>query len=337
MNEEPVRDFCKVDSHLDSNPKIRKAGFFGSSVFQFLLRVNRKLRRDGAIPIAYVDPFYIVDQLKIPGDDALTIVGKALESCVTARLIEIDETAGVVSIVGWEEDWGMRSPVAGRERTRAWRDRRESGPVTPVTTARHGDAIRSEEKRGEERRSENSLLQSTDTAPTPVVQEPCPPELPEPDPGVSKPAQRGSSAERESVRRRLVTFAWQYAGERYRELEREGIDPSAVPNCWNGLPSANSDEMRELKARIDELLDGKAPTYEAAEDVIKRRIDVAAAEARRDRRRDYMTPPRMWNPKSFSIASSMSPAQASRPRNGPPRAEDRGVTRFKLPEPEPKP
>lgn len=133
----------------------------------------------------------------------------------------------------------------------------------------------------------------------------------------------GAAKDRDETRRRLIRFAWQHAGKRYGELGAEGIDPTA-PNCWSGLPVASSDAMLELKARINELLDGAAPSYELAEEVLRRRIDVAAAEGRRDRRRDYMTPARMWAAKSFAIASAMSPQQAARPRQAArtaPRAE----------------
>ncbi|MGN6107263.1 MAG: hypothetical protein ACTHU0_19300 [Kofleriaceae bacterium] len=145
----------------------------------------------------------------------------------------------------------------------------------------------------------------------------------DPEPQVTLHAPRRHQPASTEVARRLVGDAWQYAGQSYTKLGLEGVDPTA-PNCWSGLPPADSDPMQELRARIDELLRGQAPSFDLAREVIRRRIDVAAAEARRDGRRDYMTPARLWAAKSFAIASAMSPEQvANRQRAGPLRKPNR--------------
>jgi hypothetical protein len=154
---------------------------------------------------------------------------------------------------------------------------------------------------------------------TPIRSEPIPIRDPEISPARARAIPPSTvpappAPERDAIKRRLKGFAWQYAGQRYGELGQQGIDITA-PNCWSGMPSAGSKPMKELDARIDELLDGQAPTEEAAREVIRRRVDVAAAEGIHKHRRDFMTPMRLWNADSFWIAADMSPQQVGREAN----------------------
>lgn len=137
--------FAMVDANLDTNPKIRKAGSFGRQVFEFVLRRNALRGSKGSVPIAYVDPDYLADQLMIASSDAVTGVTKA----VTAKLIEIDEHAGLVHIVGWHPSWGRR-PKEGKERTREWRERNKAKARGQVTTGDDGDATPSHATAGDE-------------------------------------------------------------------------------------------------------------------------------------------------------------------------------------------
>lgn len=134
---------------------------------------------------------------------------------------------------------------------------------------------------------------------------------------------------RSDRRRKLMGAVWQHASQCHLELKRSGIDKTAPG--WPAMPMG--DAARELGLRIDALVEGDAPDWEAAEIVIRRRVAVAVAEAKRESRLDWFTPARMWAAKSFEIASAMSPEQAARPRgsrsppNGPPT--DDGPRRFK--------
>jgi hypothetical protein len=151
--------FCQVDAHLDTNPKIRRAGRDGRDIFEFLLRRVAIGRTEGTVPLKYLEPWYLADQLMMSEDEARHGTSRA----VTARLIEVDETAGVVRVVGWSTEWGRR-PKAGAERTAAWRAK-SSEPHKPVTacdtTPSHvtdrdeSDAL--EERRREEIRGEESI------------------------------------------------------------------------------------------------------------------------------------------------------------------------------------
>lgn len=152
--------------------------------------------------------------------------------------------------------------------------------------------------------------------------DPIRPELP--DLGAITSAERARVIERAAAapanrnrtdrRRRLHMHAWGYAGMKHDELRADGVDPNAR-NCWAGLPSASSLEAQSLFARIDELAPGDTEAeFNRAGEVIKNRVDVAAAEARRDKTLRWFIPARMWDAKSFSIAKDLSPEQAAQPR-----------------------
>lgn len=126
-------------------------------------------------------------------------------------------------------------------------------------------------------------------------------------------------------RRRLIGKAWQLAGEAFLRVQGSGIDPTA-PNGWSGLPSASTVPMRNLAARLDEMLVGESPDFAAAEARIANRIAVSEAEARAltPPTSRFMTPARMWDPTSFSIGADMSPEQAATPMHRGARAGPRG-------------
>jgi hypothetical protein len=118
------------------------------------------------------------------------------------------------------------------------------------------------------------------------------------------------SIARANARRRVITTAWQLAGQAFRELGREGIDPTA-PDSWAGLPSADSEAMKRLGAIADRLLIGDLPDAEAALAAIRNRVAVAKAEAKAKSppTRRYLTPMAMWSPISFEHAAALSPEQ----------------------------
>jgi hypothetical protein len=174
--------------------------------------------------------------------------------------------------------------------------------------------------------------QSSAPTPDPSPEEVLPPAR---DPAVPSPAPAPepilpASQEAAEKRRRLIGRAWTLAGEAFRRVQASGIDPTQ-PNGWNGLPSASSPPMQNLRAIVDELLIGENPDYAGAEAKIANRVLVAEADARSfsPPTARYMTPARMWNRESFSIAVDLSPEQAasSRPsRAGPTRSAERAST-----------
>jgi hypothetical protein len=154
-NEKVV--YCQIDAHLDSNPKIRKAGRDARDIFEFLLRRTAIARTEGTVPLAYIDPEYLADQLMMTCDEARHGTSRASQ----ARLIEIDPQGGLVRIVGWSAEWS-RQPKNGAERTAAWRAKqaeslggRDDCDETRHTTSRVTGGDESD-AREEKRREDNT-------------------------------------------------------------------------------------------------------------------------------------------------------------------------------------
>lgn len=137
-----------------------------------------------------------------------------------------------------------------------------------------------------------------------------------------------TDADRDRRRRKLFNDAWVLCAYEHLRARGEGVDPAAR-DCWAGEPGANRYERDLLDARIAELTRGDTPDWTAAEAAIRNRVLVAYAEARRTRSLQYCTPPRMWDAKSFAIASAMTPEQAAKPRTGPKLVEQ--PKRYRLP------
>ncbi len=124
--------YCQVDAHLDSNPKIRKAGNAGRQVFEFLLRRVAIGHTEGTVPVKYIEPWYLADQLMMEGDDREVTAGNGVSRAVTANLITVDTAAGVVRVVGWSPEWGRR-PRTNAERQSAFKERKRAELDAPVT------------------------------------------------------------------------------------------------------------------------------------------------------------------------------------------------------------
>lgn len=162
--------FAKMAPGIDGHPKIRRAGRAGREVFLFVLRRNADLDRSGRVPLTYVDPWYLADQLMMPEAEAID----GLARCVTAGLLR--RAADHVSIIGWDDEWA-KAPLDEAERKRRQREkdeasaqkprrqRRQSRNVTTdaVTQSDRPDSHALEESRGEENRTEESR---EDCAPT---------------------------------------------------------------------------------------------------------------------------------------------------------------------------
>lgn len=163
LNEKVV--YCQIDAHLDTNPKIRRAGRNGRDVFEFILRRVAIGRTPGTVPVKYIEPWYLADQLMMSEDDARDGTSRA----VTASLIAIDDAAGVVRVVGWSAEWGRR-PKEGAERTAAWRAKpsKSRERVTlgdDVSSQPSQVTVRDESDAREERRGEENTLSVPPAAP----------------------------------------------------------------------------------------------------------------------------------------------------------------------------
>lgn len=173
------------------------------------------------------------------------------------------------------------------------------------------------------RNAESRESRHTDTDPD---QESARPDLPGPelpDPRVPDRAQIGTGltptiltadlhrvADLDEKRRRLVRSAWNYAATKHGELKHgDGLSPTSP--SWGLLPPADGPAAAALIERVAELLVQHEHDFPAVEDVLRRRVDVAAAIARRDRHLDWFIAMRMWDAKSFAIDAALSPEQVA--------------------------
>jgi hypothetical protein len=149
-----VSRWAKMDSGLDSNPKICAAGRVGREVFLFLLRRNAALEADGEIPVSNVLPEYLARQLDMP----VTEARDAVVTLVTVGLIVTD--VDFVRFLGWSDEW--KGPKSNAERQATFRAKREAKQaksdkgVTP-SNAKSRDVTKSNRLRGEEKRREKSV------------------------------------------------------------------------------------------------------------------------------------------------------------------------------------
>jgi hypothetical protein len=159
--------FAKMDINLDSHPKIRKAGRDGREVFLFVLRKNAALGRGGKIPVSYVDPDYLAEQLMVTVSEARS----GLSRCVTADLLFV--TGLEVEISGWDDDWGGR-PMSDAERKAKQRKKSKKADTSDtesrdVTNGHEVDRddrdSHVEEKRREEKKRENGAAALDPTVP----------------------------------------------------------------------------------------------------------------------------------------------------------------------------
>ena len=155
--------FAKMAPGIDSHPKIRRAGRAGREVFLFILRRNADLDRSGRVPLTYVEPWYLADQLMMPEAEAID----GLAKCIAAGLLKRHHDN--LSILGWDDEWA-KAPLDEAERKRRQREkdeasapkskrqRKRSRNVTNpiVTQSDCPDSHASEESREEEKRVEEN-------------------------------------------------------------------------------------------------------------------------------------------------------------------------------------
>lgn len=179
------------------------------------------------------------------------------------------------------------------------RDRRRAQNLDPDVT------IRDENPGERHERSHGVTLCSAD--PDPLQ---CPAELPAPPP---PPVPSYPTSQIHNPRTKLNHDTWQYAAMKHMELVSGGLSGS-MP--WPAMPAGAP--MHDLVERVRECVDQANGDVSKAAVVLRRRIDVAIAESKREGHLKWFTPSRLWDSKSFYRAIEISPEDAAKPR--PPRA-----------------
>jgi hypothetical protein len=109
--------------------------------------------------------------------------------------------------------------------------------------------------------------------------------------------------------------AWRYHVELFATLQHEGIDTNARPPHAIAMGKGEAD----LRKRVNEMRE-KSMSYDAIAERLRHRLDVGAAEARRDTSLKHFSATAVWSSGSFWVAEGMSVEQASTPRRTPARA-----------------
>jgi hypothetical protein len=139
--------------------------------------------------------------------------------------------------------------------------------------------------------------------------------LPPPEPIASAPRGTLQIAPPAAEWTGLALETWNAARERYGQLIASGVDSTARPGAWNGLPlPIVGDRIREMRER--------GLTYTEAREKALGAIETAAARATNSQRLEYFTPNRFFARESFGISAETSPAQVTRPRAGPRVADE---------------
>lgn len=114
---------------------------------------------------------------------------------------------------------------------------------------------------------------------------------------------------------RLNSDAWIYAAKEHQRLREEGIGRDAMP--FGALPFGAP--ARELAARTQELLARTdPPDFAATAAAHRHRVDVAAAEARREQHARWFVPTKLWDAQQFARALETTLSAAGQPRAPPP-------------------
>lgn len=169
--------WAKIDVHLPSNPKVKRARYWASQAYLALLLINKAHAFRGAIPSDYGAPSELVDFWRMSkedqetfGDTPFNLMANGLRRCQSEKLIHI--SPDIIELIGWGPEWDRSDSSADRQKR--YRDRkRGQGQTTETTgsdvTLRNGvtslvthnvteGVHRGEERRREERRGEETPI-----------------------------------------------------------------------------------------------------------------------------------------------------------------------------------
>ena len=260
--------WCKVDANLDVNPKISKSGFWGSVVFQLLLRLNKLRDGNGVLPLSCVDGAYLARVLNLHGAEGLDMDPEALCRLGVKRLI--DETALHVSethvtISGFDETWSkLRPDDHSTERVREWRKnnpKKSSG--TTVKRTKHSETNRNAAKRHKSRVDQSRSKRSS----TVVADDPTKKKSEDKDPECDPRAIALANSLRDLIAKRLPNAKsvqngtktieqWSLEFDRTHRLDRRAWDRMAEVLAWSQQDSFWQDNIlsaKKFRAQYDKL------------------------------------------------------------------------------------
>lgn len=306
-----ARAWCKVASNLDIHPKIREAGNLGRQVYEYALRLNSELDKDGLIPGRYMEPEYLTHVLMLtdlcemsgtsPGLSGTQCAVSGLSRAVRADLLVRDN--GDFRIVGWDTEWAKHR-LSESQRKAAYRAKMRNHVVSGTVPDNLGhvprcpESPRSEERRGEEIRvselepkSENSLGRNRESDPPLAIAR-------------TIPAPRAPTPTSTWARRKVW---WDEMLEADERIKTSGIEPNAP-----SLPKQCAGEHEKNIMAVAEQLE--AMGFSPVEVDAKMRHIVLVAEANAihvTKSRKFFKPSTIWKPANAMRSADTSLSEAA--------------------------
>lgn len=137
-------------------------------------------------------------------------------------------------------------------------------------------------------------------------------ELPAASEAPPPPAQIYPKTQIHNPRIKLNHDAWAYAALEHARLAGEGLTGSMA---WSAIPGGAP--QSDLVARTAELVEQANGDIAKAAAILRQRVDVAAAESKREGHLRWFTPSQLWDSKRFYRAIEIDPAEAAKPRFNP--------------------
>lgn len=120
MGSEGQRRWVRVDCAFDEHPDVLEAGFYGATVFLFLVRRAGLFGLEGRLPAKHVTPKYIAAVMRAP---AIADIEAGLEAAIGVGLLKREDNGDIV-IPGWQE---YQNPGTIRQRKFAQNKAKEQG------------------------------------------------------------------------------------------------------------------------------------------------------------------------------------------------------------------
>lgn len=259
--------WCKVDANLDTNPKISKAGFWGSVVFQLILRLNKLRDGNGVLPLSCIDGGYLARLLNLHDAEGLDMDAESLCRMGVKRLIDatalhVSETH--VTISGFDEAWSkLRPGDHSTERVREWRQKNPKN--SSATEMKRSETH--ETQRNAVKRHKSRVDQSRDPSSTVVADDQIKKNTEDQDPKCDPRAIALAKSLHGLIARRLPNAKsvqngtktidqWSLEFDRTHRLDRRPWDRMAEVLAWSQQDSfwqANILSAKKFRAQYDAL------------------------------------------------------------------------------------
>lgn len=121
--------FVQIDTNIDADPKIERAGWAAARVFELLLKVSGRFDLHGELGPEHLDPQWLARRWNLTAEDGPSLKPANLISAGICRLLAVgvlvDAGNGHLRIKNWEKWHGAR-PKSDAERAKTYRERKSA-------------------------------------------------------------------------------------------------------------------------------------------------------------------------------------------------------------------